>query len=115
MNGICHFEIPAHDLNRVSKFYADVFGWNSFPMDDNYAFFKTPDGPGGGFSTCQKPVEDPGYNFYIEVEDIPGAFEKIKNSGGEQVKEKTEISPDHGFFGVFKDSEGNIIGLWSKQ
>jgi len=115
MHGICHVEIPAHDLARVRKFYTEVFAWDTHAMDDNYALFKTPEGPGGGFSTYQKPVENPGYNFYIEVADIPGALEKVKASGGEVVKEKTEISPDHGYMAFIKDCEGNMVGLWSKS
>ncbi len=115
MHGICHFEIPAHDLNRIRKFYTEVFGWDTHAMDDNYALFKAPDGPGGGFSTYQKPLENPGYNFYIEVEDIPASLEKVKANGGEVVKEKTAIGEDYGFMAFIKDSEGNTVGLWSKS
>ncbi len=115
MHGICHLEIPAHDLNRIQKFYHDIFGWDTHAFDESYALFKAPTGPGGGFSTYQKPVDNPGFNFYIEVEDIDATLAKVKTSGGSVEKEKTQISAEFGFMAFIKDSEGNMIGLWSAK
>ena len=35
-------------------------------------------------------------------------------SGGEIVKEKTQISPEHGFLGLFRDPSRNLLGVWSR-
>ena len=116
MNGICHIEIPCTDLKKAAKFYGDVFGWETQMIPEmSYAMFKAPDGIGGGFSKDAKVSSEAGVMLYIEVEDIPSAFKKIEAGGGKQIKEKTQISPEHGYFGLFADNEGNMVGLWSKS
>ncbi|UCD93673.1 MAG: VOC family protein [Candidatus Zixiibacteriota bacterium] len=116
MNGICHFEIPCSDLNKAVKFYGDIFGWKSQMIPEmDYAVFETPAGTGGGFSKDARVSSEAGIMLYIEVEDIPVIMKKIEASGGKQIKEKTQISPEHGYFGLFADSEGNMVGLWSKS
>jgi len=47
----------------------------------------------------------------IAVEDIDKKMEEIKGKGGEILKEKMKVG-DMGYASYFKDSEGNIIGLW---
>jgi predicted enzyme related to lactoylglutathione lyase len=116
MNGICHIEIPCTDLNKAAKFYGDVFGWETQIIPEmNYAMFKAPDGIGGGFSKDTKVSSEAGVMLYIEVEDIPAALKKIEAGGGKQIKEKTQISPEHGYFALFADGEGNMVGLWAKS
>jgi predicted enzyme related to lactoylglutathione lyase len=115
MNGICHVEIPCTDYEKAKKFYGDAFGWEVEIIPEmDYAMFKGKDGPGGGFSK-QLKVSDSGVLFYLEVEDIEAALKKVGDAGGQTVKEKTQISPDVGYFGIFTDSDGNVIGLWSQK
>jgi predicted enzyme related to lactoylglutathione lyase len=115
MNGICHIEIPCTDLNKAARFYGDVFGWETQMIPEmDYAVYKAPDGVGGGFSKSARISDEAGIMLYIEVEDIPATLKKIEASGGKQIKEKTRISPEHGYFGLFVDGEGNAVGLWSK-
>jgi uncharacterized protein len=114
MNGICHIEIPCTDFEKAKNFYGGIFGWEIQVIPEmDYAMFKAPDGIGGGFSK-QLKVSDSGILFYIEVEDIEVALKKAESAGGQIVKEKTQISPEIGYFGIFADSENNIMGLWSK-
>ncbi len=116
MHGIAHTEIPANDLEKIAKFYSDVFGWeiNHMPEMD-YTIFKTPNGPGGGFNKQAEISAKPGITFYIEVENMEATLEKIKSAGGEVITKKTEIAPEMGFYSFFKDVEGNQIGLWSAK
>jgi len=46
---------------------------------------------------------------------IGKTFEKIIAAGGEIVQEKTKISDEYGFYSKFKDSCGNILGLWTRN
>ncbi len=115
MNGICHVEIPCTDYEKAKKFYGDVFDWEVQVIPEmDYAMFKGKDGPGGGFSK-QLKVSDTGVLFYLEVEDIEAALKKIDTAGGQMVKEKTQNSPEVGYYGIFTDSDGNVIGLWSQK
>jgi predicted enzyme related to lactoylglutathione lyase len=47
----------------------------------------------------------------IGVNAIDDALKKIGAGGGSVVQPRTEI-PDMGAFAYFRDSEGNVVGLW---
>ena len=48
---IIHIELSAKDRKALSKFYSDVFGWESQDFEGmNYTTFKAGDGVGGGFN-----------------------------------------------------------------
>jgi len=125
MGKVVHFEIPADDLDRAKSFYGTVFGWQLFTMEM----------PGGGDYTSatttavdektMTPTEPGAINggltrryegnpfpvITIDVEDIEAALAQIESAGGSTVTPRTAI-PGMGAFGYFKDSEGNIMGLW---
>ncbi len=119
-NRVVHFEIPYDDAERASSFYADTFGWeiNSMP-DMGYVLVST--GPNGE----QGPTE-PGFinggmlqreghwtapNIVIDVPNIEDALKAVGEHGGSTVVERQPVG-DMGFSAYFKDSEGNLIGLW---
>jgi len=116
MNGICHIEIPSKDFEKAKKFYGEIFGWKFKEMKEmNYLVFEAPDGVNGGFTSEIEPAAKPGILIYIEVEDIPATIKKSDDNGGATVVGKTQISPEHGYFAMLKDLEGNQIGLWAKN
>lgn len=116
MNGICHVEFPCKDLEKIGKFYAAVFGWEVSAIPEmNYATYKAPDGPGGGFNNQIEITVKPGVLVYIEVEDIEDTLKAVEENGGGKVRPKTQISPEHGYIAIFKDIEGNSVGLWAKS
>jgi hypothetical protein len=47
----------------------------------------------------------------IDVESIDISLKEIEAAGGSMVRERTEI-PGMGAFAYFKDTEGNVVGLW---
>ena len=47
-------------------------------------------------------------------EDVQNELNRIEAAGGKVLQPKTEISPEHGFMGVFEDTEGNRIALHSQ-
>lgn len=123
MNRVVHFEIPADNLSRAKKFYADVFGWKIQPVPDmDYTLVTTapsdkkgmPRKPGainGGMMQCKEPLTSP--LITIEVDDIDDAVKNIEKKGGEIAVEKMPVG-DMGYAAYFKDTEGNILGLWQK-
>ncbi len=114
MHGFCHFEIPTLEPQKSKEFYGKLFGWKMDESMPDYIMFSTPDDEGGGFTTSSKPVKD-GVVIYIEVEDIGTKLEEIKKAGGSIVQGKKGISEEFGFFALFTDPSGNIMGLWSKK
>ena len=124
MGKVVHFEIPTDDLDRAKTFYEKVFGWELSTMEM----------PGGGDYTgatttpvdeTMTPTEPGAINgalvrrdegnsapvVTIDVDDIDAALEQITAAGGSTVTTRTAI-PGMGAFAYFKDSEGNITGLW---
>jgi predicted enzyme related to lactoylglutathione lyase len=121
MGKVVHFEIPADNLARAKKFYSTVFGWtlNDFP-DLEYTIAKTaesdqngmPKEPGainGGMLQRQDPVKSP--VITISVENMDQAAATIEKNGGKMIRAKMAVG-DMGFAAYFKDTEGNVVGLW---
>jgi uncharacterized protein len=124
MDKVVHFEIPVDDRERAKSFYGSVFEWNLMDSD-----------MGGGqvYTTAQttgidenmRPTEpgainggimdrNPGIGapvITIGVDSIDDALKKVEASGGSTITPRTEI-PNMGAYGYFKDSEGNVMGLW---
>jgi predicted enzyme related to lactoylglutathione lyase len=122
MDSVVHFEIPADDLKRASAFYKKAFGWNAEEFKDmGYWMLATtesteqgmPKNPGsinGGMGKRAGPLK--GIVVTIAVKDIDKSLAKIETLGGKTVAKKQAIGGDMGFTAYFKDSEGNIVGLW---
>lgn len=121
MDKVVHFEIPADNLARAKKFYNTVFGWNMNEMPEmEYVMVGTaesnengmPKEPGainGGMLERQDPVKS--IVVTIDVKDIDQAATMIEKNGGKIVRSKMPVG-DMGFAAYFKDSEGNVVGLW---
>lgn len=46
--------------------------------------------------------------------DLAIELDRVKQAGGNILTPKKQISPDHGYMGLFLDSEGNRIALHSR-
>ncbi|NJD58619.1 MAG: VOC family protein [Anaerolineales bacterium] len=109
---IVHIELAAKDRKALSKFYADVFGWEIEHIDGmNYTTFKAGDGVGGGFNpvTDQNPAGT--VIVYINTDDVTASLNQVMKAGGTILVPEMEI-PNTGKFGIFRDPQGNMIGLF---
>jgi uncharacterized protein len=113
-NEICYIELIAADGKKAAAFYSKVFGWQIEPLGEEYISFKPSSGVSGGFSKPM-PGLDQGACVYIATDDIDAALEKIIAAGGAKVTGKTKISDEYGFYALFKDASGNVLGLWSQH
>jgi predicted enzyme related to lactoylglutathione lyase len=113
-----HFEIHASDLDRAERFYRDVFGWDVQKFDGPIDYRLLNTGPKSQAGIDGALVERRSgadgdaviaYVCTVEVDDIRGTEQKVKDAGGEQVVDRQEI-PEVGQLTYFKDTEGNIFG-----
>jgi predicted enzyme related to lactoylglutathione lyase len=124
MRKVVHFEIPAEDLPRAKEFYGSIFDWrlDTTPMGDTeYTVVTTtpfdektrqPTEVGGiNGGIVQRSPEMPAPVITIEVEAIDDSLKQIEAAGGSTVMARTPI-PNMGAFAYFKDTEGNVMGLW---
>lgn len=122
MNPVVHFEMPAEDNSRAKKFYEEAFGWEmtqlgadmgdyllatTSPVDKdnmhinkgaiNGGFFKK-----GDYGTIPHLV--------ISVDNLKEHMDIIKKAGGKIIGEAMNIT-GIGEFVMFKDTEGNQVGM----
>jgi uncharacterized protein len=109
---IVHVELSAKDRKSLSKFYADVFGWEMEHDDDmNYTTFKAGDGVAGGFNPVTEESPAGTVTIYIETDDVTASLKDVQKAGGAVLIPEAEI-PGQGKFGLFRDPQGNMIGLF---
>lgn len=112
------FEIPVSDMPRAVRFYETLFQSTLIrerggPID--MAIFPRRDEGGttgclaqGGFL---KPGQE-GTVVYLNADpELDKALERVRAAGGEILVPRTELPDDIGCFAVFRDSEGNRVGL----
>jgi uncharacterized protein len=121
---VIHFEIPADDTERAYAFYRDAFGWEVQPMPElDYAFVTTtqvdergrPTQPGsinGGM--VQRKPDRPHPVVALDVADIDATLARVAELGGGTVTEKFAAG-EMGWAAYFRDSEGNVVGLWQTR
>jgi uncharacterized protein len=121
MDKVEHFEIPADDPERALNFYTQVFNWELNPVPgvdyirlltirvNQEDISRRPFEVNGAIlkrnSILRAPV------VTISVRDMDETLKKIEERGGSVVVDKTEFG-DRGYTAYFKDTEGNLMGLW---
>jgi len=119
MNGeIVHYEIPARNAEKLSKFYAAVFGWkfkdSGMPGGMKYWLIdmgsKKQKGFLGSGGMYKKEKNAPPVN-YIGTTNIDNTTKKFVKSGGKMVQKKIEI-PGMGWSAMGLDPEGNAVGMF---
>ncbi|MCD7972690.1 MAG: VOC family protein [Candidatus Azobacteroides sp.] len=108
-------EIPVSDMDRAVKFYSTVFDMQLEVFEcetEKMACFPT--GEGALFQASGYEPSPQGTIVSLEVKDMEKAFQQISLLGGKQIMPKTKIEVEgRGYFGLFIDSEGNKVGLYS--
>ena len=115
MPRVVHFEIYADEVERATKFYAEVFGWQIHKWDgpDDYWLAITGGDGEAGIDGAIRARPQPGaigMNF-IDVESVDDYIAKIQANGGTLVRPKIPI-PEVGYTAVCNDTEGNPVGLF---
>jgi hypothetical protein len=112
-SAICHVEIPVRNMSRAKKFYAAVFGWRFKQFAPSYVMFSPGGGIGGALTKVDEVKADGGAVIYLKVEDMKASLKLAKSSGGKVELGRQEIGGENGFIAKIRDSEGNLVGLWS--
>ena len=110
-------EIPASDIERAKRFYAGVLGVDFAEMrlgDLDYAII-VDEGRGDTAALVRGEGYEPssaGVTIYLNgAPDMDPFLARVAANGGEVLMPKTYFSPEAGYVGYFRDSEGNRIGL----
>ena len=117
---IVHFEIPADDVEKLRKFYSQLFGWKiekmpgpveywgiqTVPVDEKGVPIRP--GVNGGIMKKQNPEHKP--VNYVLVESVDEYIKKIESLNGKIVVPKMEV-PGVGWWALALDPEGNQFAI----
>ena len=106
---VVHWEIGGRDVDALATFYRGLFGWEATGFDPDYRLVDLGEGIGGGLMRCRDDM--PTYvTIYVAVDDLDAALAKVGELGGVGLVPPTPI-PGVGAFALFRDPEGNTIGI----
>ena len=117
-NPVVHFEIAGPDGPALQQFYRDLFGWQIDVQGEemgNYGLVSPNEGGigGGVFPTTEDMPARSYVAFYVQVDDLQAALDKVAGMGGNAIMPPMEIAPGMGSIAMFGDPAGNTIGLYS--
>lgn len=108
---VVHFEVPAGDVDRASKFYNGLFGFEigaSMMEGFDYRMFQSAPDQGGAIMPSDKAGS--GLIVYLDTDDVDASVAKVRELGG-SAEDKQPV-PTHGWFAACTDTEGNSFSLW---
>jgi predicted enzyme related to lactoylglutathione lyase len=114
MHAINWFEIPAQNLERAQTFYAAMLDRpleRAVRRDGEPIAMFAAEGVGGCIvvDPKRKPSSE-GTLPYLAVSDVQSALALAQAAGGEVVLPRTSVGV-HGFMGLVRDTEGNVVGV----
>lgn len=115
-NPVVHFEIGGPDGPALQQYYRDLFGWDvqaQGPEMGNYGVVMWMEGGiGGGIMETIDDMPNNYVTFYVQVEDLQAALDKLSGLGGATNMPPMEIAPEVGSVAMFTDPAHNFIGLY---
>ena len=127
-NPVVHFQLCAEDVDAMSAFYREVFGWRIEPrrltsvgagVTGTYPIIDAEEGGIAGGISDRIP-ENGGAVLVIEVDDIDAMIERVVSHGGrmrfsgsppERMALAAEDDDVRFAWVEFEDLEGNLVGL----
>ena len=112
---VVHWEFWSQQPQQLSNFYARVFGWSMRELPEmNYTLVETgAGGCGGGIMQPQKGPWPGNMTFYIDVDQLEGYAQRVKDAGGKILVERMDV-PGVGSFMLFEDPDGRVLGMWQR-
>lgn len=115
-------EIPVTDIERARRFYSALFEVEAEIVDDGTrrtVTLTSGDQSGVGASLTQVANFEPGDKgplVYVSPanDDMDAALSQVEAAGGSIVEGKTPMG-SAGFYGLFKDTEGNTLAFYSSK
>lgn len=116
MSSVVHFEIPADDVERASKFYNMLFGWRAEKVPGPYEYWmihtkKTESDCGINGGISRRKNESEHIVDYVDVDSVDICLDKVEQLGGKIIEKKTAI-PKMGWYAICLDTEKNVFGVW---
>lgn len=115
------FEIPVDDFDRAKMFYDRIFDYDMPVMEMGPArmgmlpFDRSRGGIGGAIVKTEDflPTRQGTLVYLNGGDDLTTVLRRVDAAGGKVLLEKTQITPEIGYYATFLDVEGNKVALHS--
>jgi predicted enzyme related to lactoylglutathione lyase len=111
-------ELHAADWQKAFAFYGELFGWKRADArigpGDGYQLFSAGGQMIGGMSTKRRTDPVPYWVYYINVDDIDAAMERVKTAGG-RIFENPVQTPGGSWIVRCGDPQGAAFALHGKR
>ena len=115
---IVHFEIPANEPSKISRFYEQLFGWKFTKMEGgnmdywliNHKDARSPIETMGGLYKPEQGMSQQGILNYFSVKSIDESLKQASSLGATVVMPKQETGKGH--FAILADPNGNTFALF---
>ena len=108
---LVHFELPADDIGRATKFWRSLFGWDLQKPDGPFEYHMFQGEPGGAIYPSQAGERGP--IVYFGTENIDADVARVQELGGSA--EAKQPIPGIGWFARCIDTEGNPFSLFQSD
>jgi len=117
------FEIPVKNFNRAKKFYSAIYDFDMpeeqfGPNRMGYLLFDRENGGIGGAIVKGEnylPSVNGARIYLSGGTDLSVVLNRVEANGGKIIFPKVLIGPGLGYMAFINDTEGNMLGLYSKQ
>jgi len=120
-NLISIVEIPTIEFPRAVTFYQTILDTSIEKINMDGTLMGLFPGDGETVSVAlinsgqYKTSMDGAVVYFNAGDDLQIVLDKIKANGGKVIVPKTDIGSGIGFYAMFRDTEGNKVGLHSKN
>ena len=120
-NAVVHWELMSKDPEKVSAFYATLFGWKiDHRPEHNYRIVDTGAegemrGINGGIVKPDRPGPWPGNMLFYDPGRRPCEVPHEDHAAGGKIHVEEQKVPGMGKFSLFTDPEGRMMGLWKAK
>ncbi len=123
MADVVWWEIVTHDPDAFRVFHRALSGWEFEPafadtdLGADYWIIRSGDAGIGGLQRAAAGTGMPsaGTRIYFEVDDLEAVLARVKLLGGVVERPRTALGGDDRWFGIYRDSAGISIGLWTSS
>lgn len=113
-------QLGTSDPKKAKDFYGKLFEWSltekTMHNKEGYSFIEVDAGEGPCAGIGQGENKDhPQWTAFVNVSDIHEYTDKAEKLGAQIIVPITDLGGGEGFFSVFKDPMGAVLGLYAPK
>ncbi len=107
----CWVDLGTPDVPAATRFYGDLFGWQTREGYGGYGFFLKDDAAVAGYGPLGQADRPPAWSMYVCVGAADRVAANVRDAGGRTLAEPMDVMAQ-GRMAVFADTEGAAFGVW---